>query len=339
MRGAMGNLVKNMWSAIGVDRSPLLADFQPEDRVWWRFLLAFAALVVVILIVTLIFALGAAVVAFVVMIARGMDPDQLMTTVERFIAGEIGQTWSLTQATFILVGAINAVAMLLAVWIASLLTRKPLRLSFTTARRWRWRQLFGGLVIYSLAAGALLLYDLTFGDETAEMPVVALSPTVLHMLVYVVVMTIAGVVAAGAEELVFRGWLLRHSASLLRYTWVFLLLNGVLFSAVHLDPDPNAFLARTAIGIGLCWMALRFGGIEFATGAHAANNILILLFIEPLTLTPPPPEPFSLVSGGEVLLMLALMIAVTEFAIRVRPVAALIGAREAAEERPGDVFG
>ncbi len=38
------------------------------------------------------------------------------------------------------------------------------------------------------------------------------------------------------------------------------------------------------MGAGFAYMTLRLGGIEFSTGVHATNNILIVLFIEPLTL-------------------------------------------------------
>ena len=34
------------------------------------------------------------------------------------------------------------------------------------------------------------------------------------------------------------------------------------------------------MGAGFAYMTLRLGGIEFSTGVHAANNLLIVLFIQ-----------------------------------------------------------
>jgi hypothetical protein len=56
------------------------------------------------------------------------------------------------------------------------------------------------------------------------------------------------------------------------------LINGVLFSAIHLDFDPTSFTARVALGAAFTWTVLKLGGLEFAIGAHTANNVMIALF-------------------------------------------------------------
>ena len=55
--------------------------------------------------------------------------------------------------------------------------------------------------------------------------------------------------AAAAEEIVFRGWLLRESAAISRNPVFLMAVNGVLFSAVHWDFAPDAFLTRALIGL------------------------------------------------------------------------------------------
>jgi membrane protease YdiL (CAAX protease family) len=97
-------------------------------------------------------------------------------------------------------------------------------------------------------------------------------------------------VAAAAEEVVFRGWLLKQMGAFTRNPALLIAINGLLFSAIHFDPNLDAFLVRLAMGVGLAWMTLRLGGIEFAIGAHAANNIVILLFIQPMSLKPDTPH-------------------------------------------------
>jgi membrane protease YdiL (CAAX protease family) len=100
---------------------------------------------------------------------------------------------------------------------------------------------------------------------------------------------------------------------------VVLVLSGVLFSAIHFDPNLDAFLVRLAMGMGLAWMTLRLGGIEFAIGAHAANNILILLFVQPMALKPDPAHAFPLETLVIAPLMLAGYVAMAEIAARWAP--------------------
>ena len=76
---------------------------------------------------------------------------------------------------------------------------------------------------------------------------------------------------------------------------------------------------RLAMGMGLAWMTLRLGGTEFAIGAHAANNILILLFVQPMALKPDPAHGFPLETLVIAPLMLAGYVALAEFAARWSP--------------------
>ena len=66
----------------------------------------------------------------------------------------------------------------------------------------------------------------------------------------------------------------------LAFTRFNLLLNA---EALHLDPDPVAFVARALSGAIWTWAAIRLGGLEFAIGAHLANNLMICLFWQPLS--------------------------------------------------------
>jgi len=75
-------------------------------------------------------------------------------------------------------------------------------------------------------------------------------------------------------------------------------VNAVIFSLAHGDPSLGAFVTRCALGAGWAWIVLRLGGIEFAAGAHFANNLGIALLAKPVLLTPPKPEPFDILSGA-----------------------------------------
>ena len=93
-------------------------------------------------------------------------------------------------------------------------------------------------------------------------------------------------------------------------------LNGLLFAAIHFDPNIDAFLVRAAMGAGLTWMALRLGGIELGIGAHAANNAVILLLIRPMTTRPDSPHEFKAGLIASALVVLAGFIGVAELSVR-----------------------
>lgn len=84
-------------------------------------------------------------------------------------------------------------------------------------------------------------------------------------------------------KVLFRGVLLQLTAAFTRSLPLLLLVNGCIFSAIHLDPRPDAFLVRTVSGAVLAWTVLRLSGLEFALGAHLANNLVLALLVEPIS--------------------------------------------------------
>ena len=145
------------------------------------------------------------------------------------------------------------------------------------------RLLLAGFAIMAAVSVVLLGVNLLF--ESAPTPAPILNPEypLDTRLAYAGAAVVLLLIAALAEEIVFRAVLLRVTAGLTRRLWLICVLNAVLFSAIHLDPDPTAFVARALSGFIWTWAALRLGGIEFAVGAHLANNLLIALLIEPMS--------------------------------------------------------
>jgi membrane protease YdiL (CAAX protease family) len=77
---------------------------------------------------------------------------------------------------------------------------------------------------------------------------------------------------------------MRQLAAFTRRPTALVFVTGAAFSAAHFDFAPDAFLSRAVMGAGFGYMALRTGGLELPIGAHAANNILFILFIQPFSL-------------------------------------------------------
>ena len=282
-------------------RSPILQDLTPIDRRVGRI----AATVPLGAVAAI---LAATIGGALVLAAFSLGPEG------KALAGRLMETVGQTQTPPGLTGTLFVVCLLafanggmaLAfVGVAAVLHRRRLLSYFTAAPRFRWRLLLLGLALFAAVVGPLLILSAALDPKGIHPPLLSISDTLPGRALYVVAVVVLLLIAAAAEELLFRGWLIKVLGGFVRQPVALLLISGGLFSLVHLDPNLDAFLIRMVMGVGLGWMALRLGGTEFAIGAHAANNILILLFIQPMSLAAEPPHPFP----AEILLIGPLMLA------------------------------
>ncbi|WP_165190946.1 CPBP family intramembrane glutamic endopeptidase [Caulobacter soli] len=292
-------------------RSPFLDDLTPDDRRVVPLLLTLPIGVIAALLAALICG-----VAVVLAFAVGGGDDGAMALISR------GETpVGLTQITFVvsMLAFVNGGMALAFVGVAAVLHHRRLASYFTAAPRFRWRLLLLGLGLFAVTIGPLLLASAALDPKAPGAPILAISPHLGGRLAYAAIAVALLLVAAAAEELVFRGWLVKVVGAWFSDPRGVLVLSGLLFSAIHFDPNLDAFLVRLAMGVGLAWMTLRLGGIEFAVGVHAANNILILLFIQPMSLKPDAPHAFPPETLVIAPLMLAGYVAMAEIVARWEP--------------------
>jgi len=211
----------------------------------------------------------------------------------------------------------NAVFFLGFVAVAARVTGHPLHRYFTAAAAIRWRLLLIGLGLSAMAMGPLVVLAGMSAGPDESMPFLTVAPDLAGRIWYAA-SSLLLIPAAAAEELMFRGWLLRQTSAFSRQPGVLVVLTAVVFAAAHFDFDPGAFLTRALMGAGFAYMTLRLGGVEFSTGAHAANNILIVLFIEPLTVSTVDVAPgFSLGASFADLVLVAGYVVITEAVVRI----------------------
>jgi membrane protease YdiL (CAAX protease family) len=165
---------------------------------------------------------------------------------------------------------------------AAAVGREPLHRSITAAPRVRLKLLIVGIGLAGIALAPIIVAERVFGGEST-LPILAVSPSWGGRALYGAASLLL-IPAAAAEELVFRGWLLRRVAAFAPPPGILVVLTAILFAAAHFDFNPDAFLTRALMGAGFAYMTLRLGGIEFSAGVHATNNMLIILFLEPLNL-------------------------------------------------------
>lgn len=92
-------------------------------------------------------------------------------------------------------------------------------------------------------------------------------------------------VQIGAEELLFRGYLLQMIRARGGGFWLAIALPSLLFGLLHYEPETfgqNAYLVvivTTVLGILLCKVTLRTGNLGAALGIHFANNLTVMFLL------------------------------------------------------------
>ncbi|MFH9979848.1 type II CAAX prenyl endopeptidase Rce1 family protein [Streptomyces sp. NPDC017179] len=79
---------------------------------------------------------------------------------------------------------------------------------------------------------------------------------------------------SAAEEYVFRGWLLQAAGAYLRFPWLAVLPQAVLFAAAHGWGTPWGFADLLVFAVVAGLLTIRTGGLEASIALHALNNLL-----------------------------------------------------------------
>lgn len=251
--------------------SPLIAA-PPTERRWLR-LIGFLALSPLLMAVGL-FVLIAVMPLFIPGGWDALDMSVPLPETPDRLWGENAHTLSLGAMLGLMAAGITLAAMLV--------YRQPWRAFAWPGRRFDVSHFLVGLAMMAAVFAILAPISYAMGDPWSPPLFNALYPTP-SKLAYVAASVVGLLVAAAAEEVVFRGVLLRISAAFTRNVWLLCAVNALAFSAIHLDPDPVAFVAIAMSGFVWVWAALRLGGLEFAIGAHLGNNLMISLFVEPIS--------------------------------------------------------
>lgn len=217
------------------------------------------------------------------------------------------------------VGAASIAAALVLLMVASKVQRRG-PLTFLTASP----NARPGLFLWGLAAGALLVglalvVERLWSPEPTAPPILTPGADFAERAGYLAMAAGFLFLAALAEEIIFRGWLIQQASAWTRNIAVLLAVNGLIFSFVHFDPDLSGFLVRCLMGAGWAWIAIRTGGIEFTTGAHLANNLLVCLFVAPASFTAKASGDVDLAAVALEGAIILVLVAAVEAGLRIRP--------------------
>lgn len=189
----------------------------------------------------------------------------------------------LDESRLLLVLAVSLGAPALGILLAAAIAfGRPVASFLWPGRRFSLAHLAAGFVVMAALVTVAGAVGRSFGMEV-RLPVFDPAYPAGDRALYALAAISLLLVAATAEEVVCRGVLLQVTGAFARQAWVLCVINGLVFSALHLDPDPVAFAGRALSGVVWAWAALRLGGLEFAIGAHWANNLLIALLGQPFS--------------------------------------------------------
>ena len=161
--------------------------------------------------------------------------------------------------------------------VAKAVYRRPM-VSFVAPRPFRPGLMLAGFLGY-LAVMGPVFYGV---GQAAPEPGPLFDPTapVDLKVAYVATMGLLILVAAAAEEALFRGLLLQMQAGTARLIpWLLFGPATLLFMAAHGTTQSHALVLYGALGAALAWAALRTGGLEASIGLHTAHNFGLMLFV------------------------------------------------------------
>ncbi len=221
---------------------------------WWQYVLSVLTTIVVIAIVNII-------IRQVLPNSKKLFPDN-----------DFGKG----IFTFCLILVIFGLALIVFLFLASKLHQRP-KMSFISNKgTFSCRQYFIGF----LAWGSLLFIGSTIFDYQK------LEDFIVNFNLYqFIVLLLFGFLAIGVqsffEELVIRGYFLQGLHLHLKNIKILILVNGVIFGVLHFGYGVESFLSSWVFGIAFAIIVHLQNSIEFVSGAHNANNLLLsLVFLD-----------------------------------------------------------
>ncbi|MDP9409223.1 MAG: CPBP family intramembrane metalloprotease [Actinomycetota bacterium] len=142
------------------------------------------------------------------------------------------------------------------------------------------RRVFHGFALYGALLGAAALGEVFLGPPRYEL---TWDPAAFLQFLPVALLLVP--LQAGAEELLFRGYLLQGFGLFIRNPIGLASVSGLLFALSHVgNPELDAgfwLVGAYYFGFGalLALVTLRTGGLDLAVGAHSANNLFALLLV------------------------------------------------------------
>jgi CAAX protease family protein len=171
---------------------------------------------------------------------------------------------------------ISLVLLLVANWaVVHLVHGRGLMTLISSESRFRWLKAVQSFLLYAIVIALLSSISSVFFPSES---IFIFDPA--RYFPFLILVLILTPLQALAEEVFVRGYLFQTVSAFTTRLTLRLILPAVLFSALHFaNADMQqgggwAMATYFVFGIYFGWLTIKSGGVELATGAHTANNIL-----------------------------------------------------------------
>jgi len=237
---------------------------------WWRYLLG------TILIVFFWLILGGIVAGLFLVIPflnKGLSSSELTRQIEASLRKPTIQSYLIINIQFIL--------FLLGIFLSMKWLHKRRFLTLVGAdAKIKWERFFQGFGVWFLIQ--LVLFGISYLFDPNNLEFIFKPGQWLILLAFAVILT---PIQTSTEELFFRGYILQGLGLITKQPLILMIINGFLFMLPHLaNPEvQRGFLWMAlyyfAFGVFCSLLTLKDNRLELAFGAHAANNLFIILFV------------------------------------------------------------
>lgn len=208
----------------------------------------------------------------VVVLANMLIPQILPSIKSLFPDNDFGKN----LGTYSLVFLIFILALITFILVASKLHKRPIMSFISTDNNFSWKSYFLGFLLWG---GLLFLANLItdFNDFEAFLKDFDISR--FWMLLVVGFVSIG--IQSFFEELVIRGYWLQGLHLRIKNIVLLVLVNSLIFGVLHFGYGIESFLCSWTFGISFAVVVILQNRIEFVSGAHNANNLLLsLIFVD-----------------------------------------------------------
>lgn len=180
--------------------------------------------------------------------------------------------------TTILVGVVFGLAVLAFTFASKKLHNRPAFSYLSVDGRFNWSQYFGGFLIWAVlifVSGLITDYD--------QFQTFLGALNVTHLVILFAVSFISIGVQSFTEEFILRGYFLQGLHLRIKNLVVLVAVNALIFGLLHFGYGIESFIHSFTFGIAFALLVIFQNRIEFASGAHNANNLVLSLFFLDLT--------------------------------------------------------
>ncbi len=221
---------------------------------WWRYALSIFSAVAVIAIANII-------IRQMLPIIKPLFPDN---------------NYGKDLFTLCLVLLIFGVAVIAFMFTAKKLHKRSIMSIISNQNKFSWKLYFSGFLSWG---GILFLSILVIDYGKFEAFLANFNPN--HFLI----LLLLGIVAIGIqsffEEVVLRAYFLQGLRLRINNTSLLIIINATIFGLLHFGYGIQSFLSSLIFGLAFVLIVMLQNRIEFVSGAHNANNLLLsLVFLD-----------------------------------------------------------